>query len=380
MQDRTVANVAVFFDDGIGTGEAVHHAGILKIGSGFEDQAAKVTAQAGAGADIAAGANDHITDQNRAGMHIRRGINHGNNAVNGVNAQGGHAQLAFMNGCCIIELVLNGVILEAAMSDDLDSKHGVQSLEIGMGILRAMMDGQRSMMLKDIAAAADMPASKAHRYLVSLIRAGLVEQDPMSSRYDLGPLALNLGLVALDRLDRVRLGLNVIAEMRDEINQTTALAVWGDRGPVIVRWERPRRPITVNVITGTVLDLLSSATGRVFAAWMPKKAVTPLLAVEMKAPDVPPELKTRAGVETMLAEVRAQGYATTEGFHRVPGVEAVAAPVFNFRNEITMAVLVVGVQGMFDTQAEGAVVRSLKRHAEALSLRLGAHGEPKTPA
>ncbi len=131
------------------------------------------------------------------------------------------------------------------MNDEVDGKHGVQSLEIGMGILRAMVNGQRSMMLKEIAAAADMPASKAHRYLVSLIRAGLVEQDPMSSRYDLGPFALSIGLVALDRLDRVRLGLNAIAEMRDEINQTTALAVWGDRGPVIVRWERPRRPITV---------------------------------------------------------------------------------------------------------------------------------------
>ncbi len=33
-----------------------------------------------------------------------------------------------------------------------DSKHGVQSLEIGMGILRAMVSGQRAMMLKDIAA------------------------------------------------------------------------------------------------------------------------------------------------------------------------------------------------------------------------------------
>ena len=51
------------------------------------------------------------------------------------------------------------------MSDELEGKHGVQSLEIGMGILRAMANGQRSMMLKDIAAAADMPASKAHRYL-----------------------------------------------------------------------------------------------------------------------------------------------------------------------------------------------------------------------
>ena len=84
------------------------------------------------------------------------------------------------------------------MNDEVDGKHGVQSLEIGMGILRAMVNGQRSMMLKEIAAGADMPASKAHRYLVSLIRAGLVEQDPASSRYDLGPFALNIGLVALD--------------------------------------------------------------------------------------------------------------------------------------------------------------------------------------
>ena len=265
------------------------------------------------------------------------------------------------------------------MSDDIDNKHGVQSLEIGMSILKAMVNGQRSMMLKEIAAAADMPASKVHRYLVSLIRAGLVEQDPMSSRYDLGAFAMNIGLVALDRLDRVRLGLNTIADMRDEINQTTALAVWGDKGPVIVRWERPRRPITVNVITGTVMDLLSSATGRVFAAWMPKKTVAPLIAVEIKAPDVPPELKTKTGIEAMLADIRDKGFADTAGFHRVPGVAAVAAPVFNFKNEITMAVVVVGVQGMFDMSAEGQVVTSLKRHAEALSLRLGASGEPKLP-
>lgn len=265
------------------------------------------------------------------------------------------------------------------MSEETDGRHGVQSLEIGMSILRAMVDGQRSMMLKDIAAAADMPPSKAHRYLVSLIRAGLVEQDPMSSRYDLGPFALNVGLVALDRLDRVRLGLNVIAELRDEINQTTALAVWGDKGPVVVRWERPRRPITVNVITGTVLDLLSSATGRIFAAWMPRKVVAPLLAAELKAADLPPELRSKAGVEAMLAAIRAQGFASTEGFHRVPGVAAVAAPVFNFRNEITMALLAVGVQGMFDMSAEGEVVQRLCHHAAALSLRLGATGEPKAP-
>jgi len=43
------------------------------------------------------------------------------------------------------------------MSEEGDGKHGVQSLEVGMGILRAMVRGQRSMMLKDIAAAATCP-------------------------------------------------------------------------------------------------------------------------------------------------------------------------------------------------------------------------------
>lgn len=260
------------------------------------------------------------------------------------------------------------------MSDETEGKHGVQSLEIGMSILRAMVRGHRSMMLKDIAAAAGMPASKAHRYLVSLIRAGLVEQDPHTSRYDIGPFALNIGLVAIDRLDRVRLGLTAIAELRDKINETTALAVWSDEGPVIVRWERPRRAITVNVVTGTRLSLLTTASGRVFAAWMPKSAVDPLIARELKS-KAPPDLKTRADVDRMLEQVRADGIAPIYGNYMVKGVQAVAAPVFNFRNEISMALVVVGVEGMFDLSADSPAIHELRAAASALSTRIGSTHE-----
>lgn len=256
------------------------------------------------------------------------------------------------------------------MNEEGDGKHGVQSMEVGMGLLRAMVRGQRSMMLKDIAAAADMPPSKAHRYLVSLIRAGLVEQDPATSRYDLGPFALNIGLVAIDRLDRIRLGLTAIAALRDEINETTALAVWSEHGPVIVRWERPRRPITVNVVTGTALDLLTSASGRIFAAWLPREVTDRRIAQELAASQMP-GLATRADVDRLLAQVRIDGVASVSGYHLVPGVEAVAAPVFNFKNEITLAMLVVGVQGMFDMRHDGPVVAALRRAAADLSERLG---------
>lgn len=260
------------------------------------------------------------------------------------------------------------------MSKEKDGQHGVQSLEIGIRILRAIVNGHRSMMLMDIAAATGMPASKVHRYLVSFVRSGLVDRDSMTSRYDLGPLALTLGLVAVDRLDRIKLGLSAIAELRDEINETTALAVWSDNGPVIVRSERPQRPITVNVVTGAALDLLTSASGRVFAAWLPRTAVDQMIRHELTLPALSAGLQSVAQADAMLARVRELGAAAVVDYHLVPGVAAAAAPVFNAKNEITLTLLAIGVKNMIDVSPDGPVVSALKRSAQALSLRLGCSG------
>ncbi|MEP6965999.1 MAG: IclR family transcriptional regulator [Polaromonas sp.] len=261
------------------------------------------------------------------------------------------------------------------MIDQKDARHGVQSFEVGAGVLRAVVRGQRLMTLKDIAAAAEMPPSKAHRYLVSLIRTGLIEQDPVTSRYKLGPFSLDIGLVALDRLDRVRLGLSAISDLRDRINETVGLAVWGDHGPVIVRWERPQRPITVNVVTGTSLPLLTSASGRVFAAWLPKSQTAAQIAKELKSRAMLSTLTTRSEVDAMLAKIRADGIAPVTQHYVFEGVQAVAAPVFNFKSQITMSIAVVGVKGMSDLSASSPIVDELKKAAAVLSWGLGATRE-----
>ena len=259
------------------------------------------------------------------------------------------------------------------MSNEKDAQHGVQSFEVGAGVLRAVVRGQRLMTLKDIAAAAEMPAPKAHRYLVSLIRTGLIEQDTMTSRYKLGPFALDIGLVALDRLDRVRLGLSAISDLRDRINETVGLAVWGDHGPVIVRWERPQRPVTVNVVTGTSLPLLTSASGRVFAAWLPKSQTAAQISKELKSRAKLPSLTTRSEVDAMLAKIRADGIAPVTQHYIFEGVHAVAAPVFNFKNQVTMSIAVVGVDGISgDLRVGSPLIEELKKSAQSLSWGLGA--------
>jgi DNA-binding IclR family transcriptional regulator len=256
------------------------------------------------------------------------------------------------------------------MEEEVKSSHGVQSLEIGIGVLKVLVESGSAMMLKEIAAAADMPASKAHRYLVSLVRSGLVQQDSENSKYDLGPLAIPLGLAAVDRLDRVKLGLNSISGLRDLTNETTALSVWGAFGPVMVRWERPHRPITVNVVTGNTVSLLATSTGRLFAAWMPAEVVRTHLERELHL-GRSTEFKTMEQVQRALEEVRAQGYSFVRDSDYASRVLGLAAPVFNFKNHITMAISIVGVEGISDLGPDSLALTELTRTTAALSRRLG---------
>ena len=146
-------------------------------------------------------------------------------------------------------------------------RQGIQSIEVGFRLLRVLAATNRPMMLRDIAKGAGMPAAKAHRYMVSFMRIGLVEQDSASGRYDLGSYALDLGLSGLGRLDPVRLAGPILDTLCEEIQETVALAVWGTHGATIVRIVDAGAPVTITLRAGTVLPLSNSATGRAFAAF-----------------------------------------------------------------------------------------------------------------
>lgn len=250
-------------------------------------------------------------------------------------------------------------------------KHGVQSFEIGMRVLHVLLAGEPAMMLKDIAAAAGMPAPKVHRYMVSLVRTGLVEQDPSTLLYSLGPFALKIGLVAADRLDGIELGLAAIARLRNAIDEATALATWTGNGPVVVRWERSSRPVAISVATGTALDMISTASGRVFGAWLAPQLWRPLIDARRRAGPLPRPLGRRGAVDELFEATRSQGLAVVDAGHASAGVAAIGAPVFDRRGEITLAMSVVGIHGMLDTSVCGRPARALKAAAHALSERLG---------
>lgn len=249
---------------------------------------------------------------------------------------------------------------------------GVQSVEVGMKVLRALADAGGEQNLGRIAEKAGMPSAKAHRYLVSLMRAGFVERNSKSNRYILGPEALRIGLIALARTDVVDIADEELIALREKMAGSLLLAIWGATGPIIVRWVESRRPVTVNVRAGSSMPLLRSATGQVFAAFMPEAIVMPFIELELaEMRDRRMPVPTLAEIKSRIQKIRTIGLGHTAG-EMLPGVLALAAPVFNHQRELTAVIAALGPAGFFDDTLNGETARELRKAANSISQRLGA--------
>jgi DNA-binding IclR family transcriptional regulator len=253
-------------------------------------------------------------------------------------------------------------------------RRGIQSIEVGGSLLQALVAHGSPMGLKDLAAAAGMPAAKAHPYLVSFGHLGLVVQDEASGRYGLGPFALHMGLSALHNLDPVKQAIPLAHQLADQLKTNIAIAVWGNMGPTVVHIEEFSEQIHVNMRPGTVMTpMLLTATGQCFAAFLPERVAQPRLATEVDtaARGTQGQLQISAAeAAATLAEVRQHGMSRAVG-RPIPGINALSVPVFNSTGHIALALTAMGPAAAFAADWNGPAAQALREAAAQLSHALG---------
>lgn len=246
--------------------------------------------------------------------------------------------------------------------------HGIQSVELAMTVLRVLEEARGPRSLTQIAAGAGMAPSKAHRYLVSLGRVGMVAQSHRSGLYDLGSALRRLGIEAMRRVDEVAQASEHLPGLRDRTSQAVSLAVWGDDGPVIVRWDYGAYPLPITVRVGATMPMLDSSVGRVFLAHLPEATTAPILHRQL-AVGKRQALKERA-VNRIVADVRKCGYAlTSDGV--IPGLTSVAAPVFGAGESLPLAVAIAMPAGHADAETLKAVTAELLATTAAIDSDAG---------
>ncbi|MDE1180151.1 helix-turn-helix domain-containing protein [Paraburkholderia sp.] len=280
---------------------------------------------------------------------------------------------------------------DANADSDARQQRGIQSLDSTGDLLAALVAAGRPLNLRDLAAAAGMPSAKAFAHLVSLQKIGLLARDAAGC-YEAGPLALSLGLIGLQRLSPTREAEPEIVELAATTAMSVALAVLGPLGPTVVRLEESARPTHVSLRVGTVMSMVNTAIGRVFAATVAHEVRDGLLADDAlrlagaQSPEIfvaPPSGAAPAGAllpryAQRLDAVRARGIDTALS-KPIPGIDTLAAPVFDHTGNVCLVVALMGPAGSFDSALNGDPATTLTAATQRLSRRFGWMGATPAP-
>jgi len=254
----------------------------------------------------------------------------------------------------------------------------VQSIEIGMRLLQPFTRSGEPQMISRLAEAAGMKTSKAHRYLVGLMRSGMVAKDQGTGLYKLGPLAISLGLSALREIDLVQIGSDALERLSARTSENLYLSVWGNRGPVIIRVIEGRQGITVAARAGHVLPILTTAIGRTFASSLPWDRVSGLIreeAEQNRKRGAPREISDMRTIKAMLAAVAGQDFIRIVGSREsglgLPGFDSVTAPIRKNNEQVAATLSISGPSGEFDSSDKSEIVKALVEEAKLCSAYLG---------
>lgn len=248
---------------------------------------------------------------------------------------------------------------------------GAQAISRAAALLRlvtaASPDGRG---VQDLARAAGLSRSTAHRLLTALRAEGLVDQDERTARWLPGPELFLMGTTAAARYDIAHLARDIVRSLAVKTEESAFLSVRrGDETVCLLR-EEGSFPIRSFVLSeGVRFPLGVASAGLAILSFLPDSDVAAYLERH-------PELAERWGpshdagaLRLRLSETRDRGYAVNPGLI-VEGSWGMGAAVFDHAGRPEWALSLTGVQFRFGPDRIAVLGRALLSHAHQLTTRV----------
>ena len=203
----------------------------------------------------------------------------------------------------------------------------MQAIARAAAVLRALERAPRGLGLSEIAVAAELPKSTAHR-----IVAALAEEDLVAQAGD-GRWRLGSGIARLAAAQREALGERlrpVLLDLRRQLDETVDLAVLdGSSIRFIDQAPAPRRLRAMSSV-GELFPLHCTANGKALLATMPVPKAETLLPKRLERL-TPKTIVSRAKLFAELGAVRSEGVAFDREEH-TEGICAIGAAIYEGAN------------------------------------------------
>jgi IclR family acetate operon transcriptional repressor len=192
----------------------------------------------------------------------------------------------------------------------------------------------------DLARQIGASPSAVHRILTALRREGLVQQNPVSERYELSWAVLKLARSLIARSDVRSIALPQMRELAAAIGETVTLSVRVGFERVLIEQVVPAQEVHWRAPIGSVSPLHAGATGKVLLAFMADDDRERFFSEVEIARLTPYTVPDAGALKDELDRVRRDGYAIGDR-DRVPDVAGASAPIHEGR-VVSFALSVAG--------------------------------------
>jgi IclR family transcriptional regulator, pca regulon regulatory protein len=249
-----------------------------------------------------------------------------------------------------------------------------QSLERGLAILGCFTPQRPILGIADIADELGMSRSTTHRYVITLVALGYLEQGA-SRKYRLGLRVTDLGMSAMNATGLREHARPHLEELRQRTSYTASLGVLDETDVVWVEvarsLRRERSAPGPAVHAGSRTRSWCTAAGKVLLAYLPEDEERAALAELKLSKCGPRTVSSKRALKDQLEDIRADGLAT-EDEELAAGLVAIAAPVRDESGDVVAALALSAPSALISlrqmTDALGPYVVST---AGRISSRLG---------
>jgi IclR family transcriptional regulator, pca regulon regulatory protein len=249
-----------------------------------------------------------------------------------------------------------------------------QSLERGLAILGCFTPKRPVLGIADIADDLGMSRSTTHRYVITLVALGYLEQGA-SRKYRLGLRVTDLGMSALNSTGLREHAHPYLEELRQRTSYTTSLGVLDGTEVLYVdrvrSFRRGRDEAALDLHTGSRVPAYCTSMGKLLLAHLPEGDQRELIAQVKLTKRGPNTITGKKALRDELDEIQSAGFAVDDQ-ELAAGVYAIAVPV---RNEAHDVVAAVGLAAHSSVISLEEIVDALAPHvvstADRISARLG---------
>lgn len=248
--------------------------------------------------------------------------------------------------------------------------YSIQSVERSFKILETIAEAEEEIGAQEISTSLGLHISTVFRFLQTLAKLGVIDQNAVTGKYRLGLTLLTWGTQVLRQIDLRREAYPFLRELCERTGETVHMTIYDRDAAIYITKIEGTTPLRGFSDIGKGGPLHATGVGKVLMAGLSDTELTQLLRRSPPCQFTPNTITKPAELKKELKQIRAQGYALDNEEHE-PGIRCVASPIHNHTGAVVASISVAGRTTSVTLQRVPELIEQVKETGRRISARLG---------